>query len=219
MKLHGAIFDMDGTVTDSMFVWKDIGVRYVLSLGLTPPENLSLRIKNMSMQQVSEYFSETFGLNKTPLEITDDINALAEPLYRHEVAAKAGVIELIEEFKARGVKMCIATATDRHIAEIALKNTCLLDYFSEIFTCTNVGAGKDLPVIYEKALEHLGTKKCETLVFEDALYAIRTAKSAGFPVVGVFDTFSAASQNEIKSLSDFYINDYRFDSTRLFERF
>ena len=211
MKISGAIFDMDGTLTDSMFVWKDIGRRYIISCGITPRETLLQDIKNKSMWQVAEYFMNEYGMKKTHEEIYEGIDALVEPMYRDEVLKKDGVLLLLDRFKAQGVKMCVASATDKHLVEMVLVKTGLIDYFSEIFTCNMVGAGKDNPLIYEKALEHLGTPKEETLIFEDALYTIKTAKSAGFTVVGVYDASAERHTNEIKALVDYYITDYSRD--------
>ena len=211
MKISGAIFDMDGTLTDSMFVWKDIGRRYLISCGITPRETLLQDIKNKSMWQVADYFMNEYGIKKTHAEIYEGIDALVEPMYRDEVLAKDGVLLLLDRFKAQGVKMCVASATDKHLVEMVLVKTGLIDYFSEIFTCNMVGAGKDNPLIYEKALEHLGTPKDETLVFEDALYTIKTAKNAGFTVVGVYDSYAERHMSEIKELVDYYISDYSRD--------
>jgi len=212
MKISGAIFDMDGTLTDSMFVWKDVGKRYLISCGITPSEDLWNNIKNMSMRQVSDYFVSEYGLTKSPREIKDGINLLIEPMYRDEVLPKEGVVDFLRNFQERGIKMCVATATDKHLVELVLRRNGMLDFFTGIFTCTSVGASKDTPVIYENALEHLGTPKEETLVFEDALYALRTAKNAGFHVVGVFDSFAEKDIEVIKSIADFYITDYTADN-------
>ncbi len=217
MIIRGAIFDMDGTLTDSMHLWQDIGARYLLSLGLTPPEDLNNTIGVMTMEEVSNLFTESYGIKKTPLEIRNEINLLLEPLYGGDVQPKAGVTELLELLKSRGVKMCVATATDRHLAEIALEKTGLMDYFSEIFTCTMVGAGKEKPTIYEKSLEHLGTEKSATFVFEDALYAVETAKSAGFITVGVYDRFSQWAQERIRDIADIYLPDYSSEHISVFK--
>lgn len=213
MKISGAIFDMDGTLTDSMYVWKDIGKKYLISCGITPRETLRSDIKNKSLVQTTDYFIIEYGLNKTRVEIIEGINSLVEPMYRDEVLPKKGVMTLLQKFKDKGIKMCVATATDRYLAELVLKKNGLLDFFSEIFTGSEVGAGKDNPLIFEKALEHLGTLKNETLVFEDALYAIKTAKNSGFKVVGVYDDHSKRNTDEIKAIADYYINDYSVEHT------
>ena len=214
MKISGAIFDMDGTLIDSMFIWMDIGKRYLISCGITPRESLLHDIKNMSMWQVSDYFINEYGLKKTHEEIYEGIDLLITPMYRDEVLPKNGVFLLLDKLKERGVKMCVASATDKPLVEMVLEKNGLLEYFSEIFTCNSVGAGKDNPLIYEKALEHLGTPKNETLVFEDALYTIKTAKNAGYLVVGVYDASADRHRDEIQALADYYITDYSRDYLR-----
>ena len=211
MKISGAIFDMDGTLTDSMWVWEQIGNKYLNSCGIDPKENVWQRVKSMTMRQTAEYFISEYGLKKTVTEIYSEIYSLLEPIYRDEVFPKDGVVLLLERLKSQGVKMCVATATDVHIVKMVLKNNDILGYFSEVFTCRMVGAGKESPLIYEKALEHLGTPKDETLVFEDALHAVKTAKTAGFPVVGVYDASTDDAATEIKTVADYFISDYRRD--------
>ncbi len=211
MKISGAIFDMDGTLTDSMWVWEQIGNRYLESCGIDPKENVWQRVKSMTMRQTAEFFIDEYGLKKTVAEIYSGIYSLLEPIYRDEVHPKEGVVMLLERLKAQGVKMCVATATDYDIVKMVLESTGILGYFSEIFTCRMVGAGKESPLIYETALEHLGTKKDETFVFEDALHAVKTAKAAGFPVVGVYDASTDDAASEIKAVADYFISDYKFD--------
>ena len=139
--LKGAIFDFDGTLVDSMFIWDTIGEDYLRSL------------------------------------------------------------------KENGARMCIATVTDRYLVEETLDRLGILQYFSEIFTCAEVGYGKDKPIIYRKALEHLDTAKNETYVFEDSLFALKTAKADGFTTVGVYDRHENRQDN-LKNLADYYIVDF-----------
>ena len=209
MNISGAIFDMDGTLTDSMFIWKDIVRRYLISCGITPLKTLWENTKNKSAVEVTKHFREVYGLNKPTQEIANGIDAMVEPMYREGVLPKDGIFLLLDRLKARGVKMCVASATDLEIVEMVLDSTGLRPYFSAVFSCVTVGAGKDEPLIFEKALSHLGTPKDETFVFEDALYAIKTAKSIGFPVAGVYDSFSEEETEQIKALSDIYIQDFR----------
>lgn len=211
MKISGAIFDMDGTLTDSMWVWEQIGNRYLNSCGIDPKENVWQRVKSMTMRQTAEFFISEYGLKKTVTEIYSGIYSLLEPIYRDEVFPKKGVELLLERLKSQGVRMCVATATDYDIVKMVLEKNGLLGYFSEIFTCRMVGAGKESPLIYEKALEHLGSPKEETYVFEDAFHAVKTAKEAGFTVVGVFDSSTADVAAEIKASADYFIEDYRQD--------
>ena len=206
MRIRGAIFDVDGTLLDSMFIWDTIGETYLRSIGYQPKENLNETFKNMSLHQAARYYQTEYGVTRSIDEIMDGVNAMLERYYRFEVPLKPGVAELLERLRQSGVKLCIATATDRHLVEAALDRCGVLSCFGEIFTCNEVGHGKDEPDIFEVALRFLGTRREETLVFDDALYAVRTAKEAGFPVAAVYDSHER-SQAEVRARSDLYLED------------
>ncbi len=206
MRIRGAIFDVDGTLLDSMFIWDTIGEAYLRSIGYQPKENLNETFKNMSLHQAARYYQTEYGVTLSIDEIMDGVNAMLERYYRFEVPLKPGVAELLERLRQSGVRLCIATATDRHLVEAALDRCGVLSCFGEIFTCNEVGHGKDEPDIFEAALRFLGTRKEETLVFDDALYAVRTAKEAGFPVVAVYDSHEKA-QDQIRMLADVYLEE------------
>ena len=206
MRIRGAIFDVDGTLLDSMFIWDTIGETYLRSIGYEPKENLNEVFKNMSLRQAARYYQTEYGVKLGIDEIMDGVNAMLERYYCFEVPLKPGVEELLKRFRASGVKLCIATATDRYLVEAALKRCKVLSYFGEIFTCNEVGHGKDEPDIFEAALRFLGTEKSETVVFDDALYAIKAAKEAGFPGAAVCDSHEK-NQEEILVLSDVYLKD------------
>ncbi len=206
MRIRGAIFDVDGTLLDSMFIWDTIGETYLRSIGYQPKENLNETFKNMSLHQAARYYQTEYGVTQSIDEIMDGVNAMLERYYRFEVPLKPGVAELLERLRQDGVRLCIATATDRHLVEAALDRCGVLSCFGEIFTCNEVGHGKDEPDIFEAALRFLGTRREETLVFDDALYAVRTAKEAGFPVAAVYDSHER-SQAEVRARSDLYLED------------
>lgn len=206
MKIQGAIFDVDGTLLDSMSIWDTIGADYLRSIGYEPRENLNEVFKNMSLLQAAEYYRREYGVTRSIEEIMDGVNAMLEHFYQYDAPLKPGVAELLERLRRKDVKLCIATATDRYLVEAALKRCGVLSYFDEIFTCNEVGHGKDEPIIFEAALRFLGTEKTKTVVFDDALYAIRTAKKAGFPVAAVYDSHEKA-QAEIRALADLYLAD------------
>ena len=206
MRIRGAIFDVDGTLLDSMFIWDTIGETYLRSIGYQPKENLNETFKNMSLRQAARYYQTEYGVTRSIDEIMDGVNAMLERYYRFEVPLKPGVAELLERLRQDGVRLCIATATDRHLVEAALDRCGVLSCFGEIFTCNEVGHGKDEPDIFEAALRSLGTRREETLVFDDALYAVRTAKEAGFPVAAVYDNHER-SQAEVRARSDLYLED------------
>lgn len=135
----------------------------------------------------------------------DGVNARIEAFYRKTAPAKEGVRDFLHALRQSGVKMCVATATDRPLAEAALRRTGLLSYFSFLLTCTEAGFGKDSPDIFVLAQKKLGTPREQTVVFEDALYAMQTAKRAGFPVAAVYDASSQADQEQIRQLADVYM--------------
>ena len=141
----------------------------------------------------------------------DGVNRTVEGFYFHTVEPKPGVAAFLEELHRRNIKMCIATATDRYQVEAALQRCGMRHFFSEIFTCTEVGSGKDRPDIFRKAMEHLQTDHSTTAVVEDAYHAIHTAKQDGLLVVGVYDSHESRQQ-ELLHLADVYILDY-FDLT------
>lgn len=206
MKISGAIFDVDGTLLDSMSIWDTIGADYLRSIGYIPRENLNEIFKNMSLLQAAEYYRNEYGVTLRVEEIMSGVNAMLEQFYQYEAPLKPGAAELLARLRQNRVKLCIATATDRYLVEAALARCGVLSYFGEIFTCNGVGHGKDEPHIFEAALRFLGTEKSETVVFDDALYAIKAAKEAGFPVAAVCDSHEK-NQEEIRVLSDVYLKD------------
>ena len=205
--LKGAIFDFDGTLFDSMFVWENAGEVYLRSLGIEPQEKLAGKINTMSLQQSAEYIRGKYAVNLTVNEIIEGINRTVEQFYFNTVQPKPGVIDFLEQLKACGVKLCIATATARYQIQAALKRCGMDTFFSEIFTCDEAGHGKDEPLIFRKALEHLNTSRSDTVVFEDSYYAVKTAKADGFITAAVYD-FYEKSQKELRALADFFIEDY-----------
>ena len=205
--LKGVIFDFDGTLFNSMFVWEAVGETYLRSLGKEPEEGLRKVLKNMSLQQSAAYLQEHYQLKLSVEEICAGINRTVESFYFHTVQPKPGVMELLEEMKQRNITMCIATATDRYQVEAALRRCGMSHFFSAIFTCTEVGSGKDSPEIFQKAMEHLQTDRSNTAVVEDAYYAIQTARKDGFKIVGVYDLYES-NQKEVVELSDVYLPDY-----------
>lgn len=205
--LKGAIFDFDGTLVDSMYIWDTIGEDYLRSLGKEPHEDLKETFMTLTLEEAAEYYRTHYGVTLSVKEIVDGVNTMVEGIYRTRVALKQGVADFLAQLKDNGTRMCIAAVTDRYLVEETLDRLGILQYFSEIFTCAEVGYGKDKPIIYRKALEHLGTTKNETYVFEDSLFALKTAKADGFTTVGVYDRHENRQDN-LKNLADYYIVDF-----------
>ena len=205
--LKAAIFDFDGTLFDSNYVWVTAGERFFQSIGIAPKSNLQEEIRTMSLYQSACYIREEYSLSLTVEEIMEGINQTVEDAYFHEVQPKSGVIPFLQDLKAAGIRMCIATATDRYQIEAALKRCDMLDFFEEIFTCSEVGHGKDEPVVFRKAMEYLETDRSNTVIFEDALHAVQTAKADGFLTVGIADPY-IPEQKQLQTLCDCYLTDF-----------
>ena len=214
MKITGAIFDMDGTLLNSMDYWALVADEYLESIGITPKEDTCRRFLEDGMKNWYEYCQEEYGLSAAYDEAKRGIYALMNKKYETVVELNPGARELLDTLYEKGVKMCLATATDRETVEKTLKKLDLEKYFLRIFTSGEVGVGKREPLIYEIALDFLGTDRNSTYIFEDAVYALRTAYTNGFKVVGVYDKNVYASKEEIKSLCHVYLDKeslYRLD--------
>ena len=206
--IKGAIFDFDGTLVDSMFIWDTFGEDYLRTLGKEPKENLTEVFKTFTLEQAAEYYRKNYGVTLSVEEIVDGVNDMVAEIYRTKVTLKSGVLEFLRDLQSKGVKMCVATVTDRPIVEDVLCNLGIHDFFTEIFTCAEVGYNKETPHIYRVALEALGAKKDETVVFEDALHALITAKKDGFKVAAVYDRHER-NQTQMKENGDYYITDFK----------
>ncbi len=205
--IKGAIFDLDGTLIDSMFIWDTIGQDYLESFGIEPKENLAEVFKTFTLEQAAEYYRNHYNIKLSVKEIVEGINDMVAEIYRTKVVLKPGISDFLKRLQSAGVKMCVATVTDKPIVEGILKRLNVREYFSEIFTCSEVGYNKETPEIYRQALKHLETEKTETVVFEDVLHALKTAKDDGFKVAAVYDSHEP-KQEEMKEISDYYIMDF-----------
>ena len=209
MRLNCAIFDMDGTVLDSMQAWVDAIGHILTRRGITPPADLREITRPMNGMLLVDYLQREFLPGITGREITDEVGAYMEDFYSNRVQAKAGVKNFLSLLKMEGVQCYLATATHRELVRRAIAHAGLEPYFKGIITSGEVGTNKiDSPDIYEWAMKRMGGNKADTVVFEDALFAIRTAKKAGFRVAGVYDPDSEADQEEIRALSDYYITSF-----------
>ncbi|MDO4563841.1 MAG: HAD family phosphatase [Clostridia bacterium] len=205
--IKGAIFDVDGTLLDSMYAWDSVCTDYLIGRGIEPREGLWETFKTLSLAEAARYYQTEYNISDDTQKIMDDINAIIERHYKFDVQPKKGVREFLELMKARNIEMSVATATDRHLIEYAFSRCALGGYFSEIFTCTSVGRGKDSSVIFDAAAKHMRTLPHQTLVFEDALYAAVTAKKAGYVVIGVYDSHESRA-DELKKIADRYITSF-----------
>ena len=205
MAIQGAIFDMDGTLTDSMHLWIEIGRRYLERLGyeVSPEQNHAMT--QMLLEPMALYMQEEFGLPKTQDRIVTEINQMVETGYYEEVSVKPTVIGFLNTLQNHGVRMCVATATDRHLTEACLKRNGLDGFFDAIFTCGEEHCNKRTPQIYDKARAFLGTEANETWIFEDTYVSVLGAKQSGCHVMAVADKWSAHRRDDIKKHADCFV--------------
>ena len=202
-----AVFDLDGVLLDSMGIWNDLGARYLRSLGVTPEEGLNEILFSMSMEQGAEYLHTHYALPQSAAEVGTGIADMLRDFYFYEVPAKDGAAALLAALTARGVKLAAATSSPREHVTRALERLGLLGYFTRLFTTAEVGVSKHKPTIYLLAAEALHAAPAETLVFEDSLYALKTAKAAGFYTIGVYDADGETDQAGLQRAADLYVRD------------
>lgn len=156
--IHGAIFDVDGTLLDSMVIWEEAAVRYLNSLGLEPEENLSEKIMTMSMEEGADYLIDHYGVSLTRTQILDGIRELIRGFYEDEVQLKPGVEQVIKLLASKDIPMIIATSSDSACVTAGLKRLGVWSYFKGILTCSDIGKGKTEPDIYLAAAKEIGSK-------------------------------------------------------------
>ena len=203
--IRGAIFDLDGVLLDSMGIWEDLGARYLRQLHITPEPGLNEVLFPMSMEQGAAYLKAHYPLQQSEAEICGGIAQMLKDYYAQEVPAKPGAAALLAFLVERGVSMAAATSSPREHVTAALDRLGLLPYLKAVFTTGEVGVSKHEPAIYHLAAERLGTAPEETLVFEDSLYALKTARAAGYCTVGVFDAHGEEDQAGLKAAAEVYL--------------
>lgn len=205
--LKGAIFDVDGTLLDTMPVWTTAGIRYLQSLGIEAEPGLADVLFKMTVDMAAEFLKEKYDLPQSLDEIRRGILGMVEAFYFHHAEFKPGARELLEALKTAGVPMTIATSTNKYCILAAFDRLGYTDYFDGILTCPEMGTHKSEPDIFFAAAKLMGTKPSETWVFEDGLYAVKTAKTAGFKTVGIYDEVSRGDQEELGDWADIYVKD------------
>lgn len=202
------IFDLDGTLVDSMWMWQKIDIEYLGRFGIALPENLQNEIEGMSFSETAAYFKERFKLADSLETIKSDWNVMACDKYRNEVPFKEKAQAFLEYCKRLGIKLGIATSNSKALVESAAEALSLHQYFSCIMTACEVNKGKPAPDIYLAVAEKLGISPEKCLVFEDILPGIQAGKNAGMSVCAVEDTYSAGIREEKRRLADFFIESY-----------
>lgn len=187
MDFKGAIFDLDGTLLDSMDMWLNAGELFLESLGIKAEEGLGAALLQMNVEEGALYIQKKYGLELTCKEISEGTAAVVKKTYAEKIQPKDGAVEFLQLLEEKKIPCAILTGSDREMFDGCLKKQGLEKFFKKILTCSELKMSKSNPEIYSVAAEILGTRAHQTLVFEDAPEAIKSATSAGFFTVGIFD--------------------------------
>ncbi len=206
--IEAVIFDLDGSLVDSMWMWRDIDIEYLGRFGIPLPEGLQAAIEGMSFSETAAYFKERFGISDSLEKIKNDWNRMAWDKYMHQVPLKEGVGEFLAGCRQRGILLGIATSNSRELVENIADVHGLHDYFDCIMTGCDVEHGKPSPDIYLAVAERLGVNPSRCLVFEDIVPGILAGKRAGMKVCAVEDAYSLAEKEEKAALADYYIENF-----------
>lgn len=209
MKIKGAIFDLDGTLLNSLIywgeLWQAVSRRFFGGKPFLPDEDTDLAIRTMTMKEAMTLVCRNCGVGESPEELYRLAQDLLLEFYRSKARPKEGVRELLRGWKDRGVKLCVASASDGEKVREALAVHGMEKEFAFLLSCNDVGKGKDQPDVFLEAARRLGCEPGQTVVVEDSLTALRTAQAAGFLTVGVYDEFNYGTE-EARGLCDHYVD-------------
>lgn len=205
------IFDMDGTLLDSMPYWRKLAREYLISKGITIPEDFDEITYTMDLNESSKYFIEEFKIDMSPEDMKKEVIDLINHHYETDIPPKAGVVEFLKRKKEEGCRMCIFTTSDRKCIESSMKRLGVWDCFENIFTVYDIGINKKHKESYIKICELMNFKPEETWVYEDVIHGVESAKAAGCKVAAVYDEDSAHLWNEISQKADKIIKNRLMD--------
>lgn len=206
--IDAVIFDLDGSLVDSMWMWRAIDVEYLGKFGIPLPEDLQSEIEGMSFSETAVYFKERFSIPDSLEQIKSDWNRMAWDKYLYEVPLKPGIPTFLENCRKEGILLGIATSNSRELVENIAGVHQLKDYFSCIMTGCDVKKGKPAPDIYLAVADNLQVSPDRCLVFEDIVPGIQAGKNAGMRVCAVEDEYSICDRERKQALADYYIDDY-----------
>ena len=207
--IEGAVFDLDGTLLDSSWVWEKVDEKFLGDRGFQVPDDYVDEISPLGAERAAVYTIERFGLNEDKDDIVREWIEMAKKEYETEVVCKPYAKEFLEELHKLNIKMAVATSSDRELFMKTLEREGILKYFQKIVTVDEVERGKGYPDIYEEAARRIKVNPHKCLVFEDILAGVTGASLGEFNVVAVFDEKSKHNWEKIKSISKYSINDYK----------
>lgn len=202
------LFDMDGTLIDSMGMWKDIDIEYLARYGKELPDDLQKCIEGMNFKETAVYMKHRFDIPDSVEKIMDDWNYMAEYKYSNEIEMKPGSIELLKWAKNNNIKLAISTSNSRFLVNALVKSKGIEDYFDYILTGDEIHKSKPNPDVYLTVAEKLGVDPSDCLVFEDIVAGIMAGKNAGMDVCAIEDNYSKGDREKKMAMSDFYLDSY-----------
>ena len=206
--IKGIIFDLDGTMVDSMWMWRGIDNEFMAAHDLEMTDELELAIEGMSFKETAEYFVRTYPLKESVEELMDIWVQMAIEKYRHEVPVKPGLMHFLQEMKSRGIRMGIATSNARILLDAVAEAHGFYDYMDDVLTANEVKRGKPAPDVFLAVAEKIGVAPADCLVFEDIPQGIRAGLAAGMKVCAISDEYSKLQEKEKRELADYYIDSY-----------
>ena len=216
--INAAIFDMDGTFLDSMPYWMNAGSFFLESLQIQGEENLGEKLLDMTLPEGCIYLKEKYSLNLSPEQIEEKIKNILLSAYTNEISFKGTSLSFLKKLKESGSKIAVCTHTERSLFSPAFKRLGLENFFDYVISAKEFGLSKSHPEIFFHVAEKLNSKTEETWIFEDALYAIITAKRAGFKTAGIFDSSSQKDEEKIKKIATKYFYTYSEAESFFFQK-
>ncbi|WP_066875082.1 HAD family hydrolase [Clostridium mediterraneense] len=210
--IKAAIFDLDGTLVDSMWIWEQIDLDYLTQIGHIDDvdfKQLKADINHLSFRGTAEYFKNRFNIKESIDEICDIWHQMAYDNYKNKVHLKEGAKEFLTELKNSGIKIGLATSNSFELLEVCLKANGVYDLFDAVTITGEVERGKNFPDVYLLAADRLGVVPEDCMVFEDIPTAVQGAKKANMQVTAIYDKASANHQDELKKVADNYIMSYK----------
>lgn len=205
MDSKGFIFDLDGTLLDSMGFYEDFSKNLVLHYGKVPSPQIREDVRSMTVEIACTYLCETYKLPVSPDEAFEYATKKVRELYEEKANLKPGVQEFLEYAKKKGIKMCIATASQKDEVILALKRLGIFDMFEFVLTCPELGTTKREPYIYDECCARMGLPKKNVTVFEDAHHTMKTAWDNQYRVVGVREETELNFMDEILENCHIYV--------------
>lgn len=206
--IRAVIFDLDGTLVDSMWMWKNIDIEYLTGFGIEMPSNLQQEIAGISVTQTAVYFQKTFGITDSIDKIIGDWDEMARQKYREEVPLKDGAMAFLSYLKNENIPCAIATSNSRTLTSEVLESHKISGFFKEIVTGEDIHRGKPDPDVYIECAKRLDIPAQHCLVFEDIPYGILAGKRAGMRVCAVEESYAKDDLSEVRRLADYYIRSF-----------